>query len=254
MKFPDSPRVKYDRNPIVEVICQLRFPKILRIETETPVNFQEAVRSEYPILNISRPIEFQINSSPTVFGQELSYEFTDKNGDWKLVLSSDFIALSTIKYKRWEEFRDRLGAAIDILVQNYSPAHFTRMGLRYQDIIVRSELELHDYSWRSLLNPSMLGIFTDDKLPEQDFLETLSFFACRLDYADATIRVRHGLARKNESEELGYLIDSDCYTEKLTEVKDVTNSLNLFNREIGNFFRWCISEELHQSLQPQPIK
>lgn len=259
MKFPESQRVKYSRNPLLEVICQLRFPKILRIETEAPVGFQEAIRAEYPTLNTSRAIELpflsnpQTNSPPIVMGQGLTYEFLDKEGKWKLVLSSDFIALSTMNYEKWEDFKSRLSTAIDLLVKHYSPSHFTRVGLRYQDLIIRSELELLQHPWRSLLQPPILGAFIADNLPEQDFIEALSVFACRLDYADAVLRVRYGLARKDESEELGYLIDADFYTENITEINDATHSLDRFNREAGNFFRWCITEELQQALQPKPV-
>ena len=259
MKFPESQRVTYSRNPLLEVICQLRFPKILRIETEVPVGFQEAIRAEYPTLNTSRAIELpflsnsQTSSPPIVMGQGLTYEFLDKEGKWKLVLSSDFIALSTMSYEKWEDFKSRLSTAVDLLVKHYSPSHFTRVGLRYQDLIIRSELELLQHPWRSLLQPPILGVFMADNLPEQDFIEALSVFACRLDYADAVLRVRYGLARKDESEELGYLIDADFYTENITEINDATHALDRFNREAGNFFRWCITEELQQALQPKPV-
>lgn len=259
MKFPESQRVKYSRNPLFEVVCQLRFPKILRIETETPVDFQEAIRTKYPTLKTSRAVELpflsnpQTNSPPVVMGQGLTYEFLDKEGQWKLVLSSDFIALSTVNYEKWEDFRSRLSAAIDLLVKCYSPSHFTRVGLRYQDLIIRSELGLIQHPWRKLLKTPLLGVFVTDNLPEQDFTEALSVFACRLDYADAVLRVRYGLARKDESEELGYLIDADFFTGNNTEINDATNSLDRFNREAGNFFRWCITEELQQALQPKSI-
>jgi uncharacterized protein (TIGR04255 family) len=259
MKFPESPRVRYDRNPLVEVICQLRFPKILSIETEIPVKFQEDVRSEYPIFQTSRSLElpFLSNSQvtlPPMIGQGLVYEFVDKKEEWKLVLSSDFLALSTLNYQKWEDFSTRLSAAIELLVKHYHPAHFTRVGLRYQDLIIRSEIELQNCPWRNLLQPPILGTFLADNLPEQDFIEALSVFACRLDYNDAILRVRYGLAKKNEiSNEPGYLIDSDFYTDKLTEINDATHSLNQFNRESGNFFRWCITEDLQKALKPQPI-
>ncbi|WP_204154454.1 TIGR04255 family protein [Leptolyngbya sp. CCY15150] len=241
------------------MICQLRFPKILRIDTEVPVAFQEAIRAEYPTLNTSHAIELpflsnpQTNSPPIVMGQGLTYEFFDKEGKWKLVLSSDFIALSTVDYEKWEDFRSRLSSAISLLVKYYSPSHFTRVGLRYQDLIIRSELGLEQHPWRRLLQPPVLGVFVADNLPEHDFTEALSVFACRLDYADAVLRVRYGLAREDESDELGYLIDADFYTENNTEINDVTHSLDQFNREAGNFFRWCITEELQQALQPKPL-
>jgi uncharacterized protein (TIGR04255 family) len=49
MTFPETPRVIYAQNPLVEVICQLKFPPILRIETELPAIFQESIRKEYPL-------------------------------------------------------------------------------------------------------------------------------------------------------------------------------------------------------------
>ena len=39
--FPDTPRVVYNKNPLFEVLCQLRFPHILRIETEIPAAVPE---------------------------------------------------------------------------------------------------------------------------------------------------------------------------------------------------------------------
>ena len=116
----------------------------------------------------------------------------DKENKWKLVLASDFLALSTSDYHNWEEFRSRLSAAIELLVEYYSPSHFDRVGLRYQDLILRSELGLEDIAWRNLLQPPVLGAFLAKNLPEEDFSEAFSVFACRLDYSEAMLRVRYG--------------------------------------------------------------
>ena len=49
--FPDAPRVMYERNPLVEVICQVRFPPVLRIEAQLPDAFQDRIRDVFPIYN-----------------------------------------------------------------------------------------------------------------------------------------------------------------------------------------------------------
>ena len=49
MPFPESKRVVYQQNPLVEVICQIRFPTILQIGSEEPTAFQNSVRAEYPL-------------------------------------------------------------------------------------------------------------------------------------------------------------------------------------------------------------
>ena len=53
MPFPRSEKVIYQKPPLVEVICQLRFPANLRIEASSPVEFQDAVKAEFPIYRSS---------------------------------------------------------------------------------------------------------------------------------------------------------------------------------------------------------
>lgn len=47
--FPETPRVIYAKNPLFEVICQLRFPAILKIDSEIPAGFQEKLRASFPL-------------------------------------------------------------------------------------------------------------------------------------------------------------------------------------------------------------
>ena len=42
--FSYEDRCIYRRSPLIEVICQLRFPAILRIDAQAPAQFQEAIR------------------------------------------------------------------------------------------------------------------------------------------------------------------------------------------------------------------
>jgi hypothetical protein len=54
--FPAAERVIYDVNPLEEVICQLRFPPILKIDEATLADFQECVRNSYPFYTVSNPL------------------------------------------------------------------------------------------------------------------------------------------------------------------------------------------------------
>ena len=47
--FEPKDRVRYEKNQIVNVVCQLRFPTILAISAREPAEFQEAVRGDYPV-------------------------------------------------------------------------------------------------------------------------------------------------------------------------------------------------------------
>ncbi len=115
MPFPDAPRVIYRRNPLVEVIAQLRFPPILKIDTEPPALFQDRVCIDFPFYEV----RIEENILPTELRNRLPGEIVElftsqtrnKGNDlgaadhiWKLSLAKDFIALSTRRYQRWQEF------------------------------------------------------------------------------------------------------------------------------------------------------
>jgi uncharacterized protein (TIGR04255 family) len=268
MRFPASQRFTYEKNPLVEVICQLRFPRILKIDNEDPYNFQEAIRSEYPQLYSKREIPISTllaDASPEALGagaglieSSKSHEFLDAKNEWKLVLASNFLSLSTLKYTTWEDFRKRLSAALDVLIRLYSPPHLSRIGLRYQDLIVKSEMGLSEAKWQELIQPSILGVLAiadvpDSDISEMDLTESSSSFGCTLDILNAKINVRSGLGLRAGSSEPGFLIDSDCYTDSPVEVSNVLPTLNQFNAESRNFFNWAIKPKLHAALSPIPI-
>ena len=48
MPFPEAERVVYRQNPLDRVVCQLKFPPILKIEREIPVEFQDRIRKDFP--------------------------------------------------------------------------------------------------------------------------------------------------------------------------------------------------------------
>src|SRR5258708_615126 len=47
--FPDAERVIYDHNTLGEVLCQVKFPPVLRIEAELPAQFQDRIRDVFEI-------------------------------------------------------------------------------------------------------------------------------------------------------------------------------------------------------------
>src|SRR5579883_3208137 len=64
--FPLSPRVIYANAPLVQVIAQVRFPPILKIEGQPPAEFQDRIRRIFPLLEKhANPLALQLSQ----FGQ-----------------------------------------------------------------------------------------------------------------------------------------------------------------------------------------
>jgi len=116
MAFPDAPRVIYENNPLDEVICQLRFPPILRIDAEPPAGFQEQIRDEYPFYETKEALKLpaglpqglaQSLIADLPFAGRKSHTFGSRDQVWSLSLNREFLALTCQAYTRWEDFEAR---------------------------------------------------------------------------------------------------------------------------------------------------
>jgi len=265
MLFPDSPRVVYQQNPLDQVICQLRFPQILRVDTEVPVDFQEKIRARFPLVEEKRDVSFPLpedvaQSIPMPLRESLlrgkrHYDFKTKNEEWIVSLETDFLSLTTRKYMRWEEFSEYLAEALNAVLNIYEPPFFTRIGLRYVDVIRKSKLNLKkEVEWFDLLQPHLAGVFTARAISNA-VEQSTGVFVINLEDVQAKVRVQHGTVIDSSTGEECYLIDSDFFTTdgQTTEVGNVIDTLNNFNKQGRRLFRWCITEELHSAMGPQPI-
>ena len=138
----EEARQIFKRRQLLEVICQLRFPDILKIESTDPAEFQDRIRGEYP--QYQKKVEQLppqiVNGKPVPQGTVNNYQFISEDSQWKVSLTKGFVALSTHGYLRWEEFAKRLDRVLAALIQLYQPAYFTRVGLRYINAIDRAAL------------------------------------------------------------------------------------------------------------------
>ena len=188
MLFSAHPRTQYRKAPAHEVICQLRFPTILSINTVEPAGFQEAIRAEFPKYarrqDTTPPKITLVNGSAPKVEQQppvINYHFLSADNQWKLNLTKDFIALSTLHYTGWEEFARHLDKPLAAFIKLYKPAYFQRVGLRYVNIFSRSSLGIEDAKWAELISPAYVGPLCQPDAMEENFLNCASDLLLQLD-------------------------------------------------------------------------
>ena len=263
MPFPVSDRVVFAQNPLKEVICQLRFPPILRIQTTPPDTYQESIRDRFPIYQESPEAVLAIPDAAPADLREIlrslspmerrkNHVFAMADASFTITLSQDSISLKTTAYPRWEHFRNTLDAAFNPFIDQYHPAFCTRIGLRYVDVIRRSELNLVDVPWKDLLTPHIAGEFADDNVAESIVLASRETTIALRDM-DGRVTVRHGLGPVGADPEPCYIIDADFYKDTQTPLDQTNDILTTFNRKAGNLFRWCIADQLRDALQPELV-
>lgn len=254
--FPEYQRVIYAKNPIELVICQLRFPPILKIGAAAPADFQDSIRKEYPLyrevpsLSLGAGLPPEVSNIVNVLPIPMAraHEFTSEDQSWAVTLTQESLALTCANYERWERFREHLQPALRALAHLYEPPFFTRIGLRYRDLIDRKSLGLEAQGWETLLSRDFACEFHSPIAP---LIENLTHQVVVKLQDAARVTIQHGLVPKND--EMCYVIDSDFYVAEKTEAGDAVDILNYFNRQAGRLFRWLISEQLHRAMEPASI-
>ena len=258
--FSMESRVRYRKNQLGEVVCQLRFPEILTIEANVPVDFQEAIREEYPRYSVSKetpmpkltgaPGNLQLEKQPP----KSNYQFATADGVWRVNLTSRFISLACSRYTSWEEFAARLDKPLAAFIKLYRPAYFERVGLRYLNFISRNALQLEGTPFRELIQPQYLGLLGDEEVPEGATTrctvdaELAIRGGCR-----AKIHAGPGLVKKPgvNDKEPKFVLDLDLYMAGNVAVNLSAGALQTLHAQAGSIFRGAITDTLHDAMEPE---
>lgn len=257
--FSTKPRCRYESNQLAEVICQLRFPEILTIEASAPAEFQEAIRSDFPLFlrrqEMAAPKLSGLPGSLTLQKQEpvTNYQFSSADGVWRVNVTSKFISLTCTRYTCWEDFAVHLDKPLAAFIQIYKPVHFERVGLRYLNFISRFDLGLEGVPFSELIMPCYLG-----PLAEEDVSEGAAS-RCTVDCEMAIrggcrvkLHAGPGLVKRGgkEDKEIKFVFDQDLFMSGPLPPNLVPGALQTLHAQAGSIFRGAITDRLHEAMEP----
>lgn len=257
-------RYLYTKPPLVEVICQLRFPTILTIGAKDPVEFQEAIRADYPryAAKAEHPapkLTGMGTANPTVQQQPpiTNYNLVSGDGQWKINLTNTFIALSTVRYSQWEDFAARLDKVLAQFIPIYKPAYFERVGLRYVNAFSRKAVGMEGLLWDDLIQPALLGVLGEPDVDEKattknavDVEMTLTD-GCRM-----KLHAGPGLLKKGPKDaegEVRFIVDGDFSATGNLPADQLPGRLETLHGRAVRLFQGAITQELHNAMGPLPL-
>lgn len=257
--FSKEPRCQYSKNQLADVICQLRFPEILTINANLPVEFQEAIRMQYPKYSTSLeasapkisgiPGNLQLENQPST----KNYQFTSLDGNWRVNLTSTFVSLACTHYTNWETFAKNLDIPLAAFIKIYKPACFERIGLRYLNFISREKLDIQHIPFSQLFASPYLGLLCDQEVSEPTThrsgvdAEISLPGGCRV-----KLHAGPGLVKQNgqQQKEVKFIFDQDLYMTGNIPVNYSAGALETLHSHAFPIFRGAITDTLHEAMEP----
>ena len=262
MKFERPERVKYAKNPLIEVVAEIRFPVQLAIQQSLPVDFQSQISATYPFLEMAQELHMEIHppsvehpqgGTPSVSQlRKTVYVFLSVDKQCRISLSDQWLRFSAVAYSSWEQFEAQFVDVMKVFSRVYGVEYFTRLSLRYRDLIDRKVLRCESAEWEDLIKPGMLGALAAYGVNQQDcegYQQSM-----RLKLERGAVNITHTLVRHMEGHS-AFLIDADFFLEETfrAETSHVTDTLRTYNVQAGGLFRSTITEQLHRLLEPSPV-
>lgn len=249
-------RIKYEKNQIVEMICQLRFPAILSIDTREPADFQELVRHDYPRYTADREKTGAVGQ-----GGGRAHIFLSEDGLYKLCLTRSFIALSTVRYTSWTDFARWLDEPLGHFVSVYRPSYFERIGLRYINGFSRERLGISECRWSELIAPQYLGPLALGETREENVSRCSVDMETRLDErCSLKLHAGPGFIKRNirsgesvqalQEKQARFIFDMDLYSSGKIQLAAAAGVMDAIHAHADTVFAAAITDKLHEAMEP----
>jgi uncharacterized protein (TIGR04255 family) len=248
LEAPPPAEVPLKDAPLVRVIAQLRFPEILSVEQRDFVApFQEATRSTYAVLRQEQTQGFVLGSGGVAPAKpKIAWRFSDTGGDWRVSLTSEFLALETTRYVSRSDFFDRLQFLTEAVVEHIGPSQLDRIGIRYIDRITGPEVD----AIANLVRPEVRGIAGTSLATQVVHAISESLF----ELTDARMLARWGClppggtvdpAAIEPVAEKSWILDLDMFsvTPMPFAVDRVLSEAQRYAERLYTMFRWAVTDE-----------
>jgi uncharacterized protein (TIGR04255 family) len=241
LNVPHVESVRYTRNFIKTVVCELRFPTLLDLEMAPPAKLQAALRKEFPIYDKQKSVDVSVGNSVS---SENAYYFRTVKGDWTVGLRSSSLSVETHAYTEFSDFYDRLDRVLNAAEKIIDTDFFTRVGLRYINVVpvVMSD-GLNEW-----INPGLIGALSDNVFGD------IEQYASELQGSTDSGKYSLRQALKYRSEgKAEYVLDYDFFQENVKLV-DTLGLVSEFNKINFSLFHYCLGTKAIEFLGPPKTK
>ena len=246
------------RRTVTMAICQVRYDQQASVGSgATALAFHEKLGgADGPYPNIeevegaSRMVMGVGRGRPIAETTRIpGWSLTSADQAWSLALLPGNMGLQSDSYGGWEDFEQRLSAAIDALRELVQPAVEQRLGLRFVDLIPGKSVGVDAAaSWEPYINREFLGALL---VPGLGPSIRVSFQQALIDLGeDAVCNLRTGPSGPNDDGSVDFVVDCDLYREvgRPFDGPAILNSVSRFKEQADRFVQSVVTPALLDKL------
>lgn len=248
LEAPLPAEVPLSDAPLVRVIAQFRFPEILSVgQREFVAPFQEAIRKTYPVLRQEQTQGILLSPSGSASVKpQIAWRFNDTEGQWRVTLTPEFLALETTKYVSRSDFFGRLKVLAEALDEYIEPSQLDRLGVRYIDRITGDAVD----DIAKLIRSEVRGI--TGTIAATHVVHALS--ESMFELPNARVLARWGClppgatvdpAAIEPASEKSWIFDLDMFSTAPVPfvVEDIVVEAQRYAERIYTIFRWAVTDD-----------
>jgi len=235
----------YACNFLHNVVCRVDFPVDLKLKIGIPSGFQERIKQEFPKSDESFEVEGKISAQekPTLEVGEMvrRWHFYSRDRSRLVTLRSKSLGLDVKEYISYDDFKRHLQLAFEALIEEYAPTVFTRLGLRYINIIEPKDGVPTE--WNGLINSTLTAHLRFKQ--EGELLKAFNELTIQRELGRVT--VRYGMDNPDFPEPIArkrFVLDIDSYTGEDLEPNEVLRRLDVLHGYAEDLFQESIEEGL----------
>jgi uncharacterized protein (TIGR04255 family) len=244
------PEIRLKKAPLDEVVCQVKFPPILRIAKDTPIEFQEAVRERFPELRVEHGVLVQIpgivsSEKPAMEGMSKSFRFMTSDGKSHIALAPGFVALTTKQYTHWGNFQQDLNMAAQAVRNIYHFPYATRIGLRFVNRFTRKNTGCKNLSEiLDLFRTELTCLLRTEVWTEPTEMLTQIILKDK----QGRLALRSGFGK--DQNEVFFVLDFDYFEEGQLPLERLKQRIERYHSRIYEAFRWCLLDDSLTRFEP----
>ncbi|QWF71826.1 TIGR04255 family protein [Methylomonas paludis] len=235
---------QYKRNFLHQAVCELRFPTLMELgDPRPPTILVKALRKEYPHLELANEVSLGIGGNSS--NNTHTHIFRSAKFTWTVSLKQSSLSIETTAYSDYDHMKERVLRVVDAASKIIDSDFFTRIGLRYINIVKCDTNPVLGWVNPELVGPLLSGHF-----------KGIHEYAGKLQLTadDGGCLLQHGivLKQKQSAGEMvpDYLLDIDVFRNEI-QLSDTGEALDAMHLQVFDIFDWAIGSKAREHLSAE---